>query len=323
MLIVMAIITLISSMLVVMLAGAHQDSNKLRTAAQVRRIDSLIQEQWEELQYKPIRLLPARLTFLNLPANANNLQLARGMRLQGIRELYRMELPDRIQDIANDPAFIEPSPSFLNYRLKVLQTYAAISSDPNVVFGTAPAFNNGLWTRAHEGAECLFLILSTMRDEDGDMLRFFNGVNMGDTNGDGIVEWGGTELGDVDGDGMPEILDQWGQPIEFLRWAPGYGSPLQTQDPTTSPDPLDPYKIDARWTTPDNGLQPYLLMPLIFSAGPDTEFGVAFLHDNYQLNDPYAWDSTNTYLIGTRINISTLQPDNRAADNIDNHWDYR
>ena len=107
MLIVMAIITLISSMLVVMLAGAHQDSNKLRTAAQVRRIDSLIQEQWEELQYKPIRLLPARLTFLNLPANANNLQLARGMRLQGIRELYRMELPDRIQDIANDPAFID------------------------------------------------------------------------------------------------------------------------------------------------------------------------------------------------------------------------
>ena len=85
MLIVMAIITLISSMLVVMLAGAHQDSNKLRTAAQVRRIDSLIQEQWEELQYKPIR-------YLSLPANANDLQLARGLRLQSVRERSRRQI---------------------------------------------------------------------------------------------------------------------------------------------------------------------------------------------------------------------------------------
>ena len=30
------------------------------------------------------------------------------------------------------------------------------------------------------------------------------------------------EIGDMDEDGMKEILDGWGTPIEFLRWAPGY-----------------------------------------------------------------------------------------------------
>ena len=28
--------------------------------------------------------------------------------------------------------------------------------------------------------------------------------------------------GDTDEDGMKEILDAWGEPIVFLRWAPGY-----------------------------------------------------------------------------------------------------
>jgi len=28
---------------------------------------------------------------------------------------------------------------------------------------------------------------------------------------------------DADDDGMPEISDPWGNPVEWLRWAPGYG----------------------------------------------------------------------------------------------------
>jgi hypothetical protein len=52
----------------------------------------------------------------------------------------------------------------------------------------------------------LYLILATMKDGDKSALDYFST----------------DEIGDVDGDGMKEILDGWGQPIAFLRWAPGY-----------------------------------------------------------------------------------------------------
>ena len=44
---------------------------------------------------------------------------------------------------------------------------------------------------------------------------------------------------DTDGDGMKEILDAWGNPIEFLRWAPGLRSLIQDGDPAHA-DPFDP-----------------------------------------------------------------------------------
>lgn len=311
--IVLAIIALMTGMLVVMLADAQQDANRMRTAAQVRRIDSIVQEQWEETQYRSVRFNSGTLTAIN--AQPNNVGLIRAFKMTGTRELYRTEFPDRIPDLAILPLIIEPSSKYVLYRERILQLYSPLSTNPNVVFGTAPNYDNGLWTRAYEGAECLFLILSCIQDEDGDMLRFFNGANMGDLDGNGLPNWGGAELGDTDNDGMPEIIDQWGSPVEFIRWAPGFASPLQDQNAVNSPDPLDPYRIDPRWTTPVNGLSPYLLMPLVFSAGPDAEYGVAFVHDNYSVNDPYAWDSGNSYLIGT--------PNDLASDNIDNHWDIR
>ena len=37
---------------------------------------------------------------------------------------------------------------------------------------------------------------------------------------------------------MPEFLDAWGKPIEFLRWAPGLVSVKQDHD-LNNPDPFD------------------------------------------------------------------------------------
>jgi hypothetical protein len=86
----------------------------------------------------------------------------------------------------------------------------------------------------------------------------------------------------LDGDRMHEVLDGWGNPIEFLRWAPGYSigpgedgqwgvantdddgdnitdnitergwtgsdderiSDLQLPDPGSAPDPFDPLRVD-------------------------------------------------------------------------------
>lgn len=286
-------------MLVFMLAGAREDSNRQRTTAQVRRIDAAILEKWEEVGIRPVRIPPAS----PLNALAGTLQGIRLAKLQATRETYRIEFPDRIPDVATDPINIEATPAFLQYRQRLLQVYPGQTL--SAIWGSAPDHANGLWTRAHEGAECLYLILSNLYDEDGNMLRFFNA----------------SEIGDIDQDGMPEILDQWGQPIEFLRWAPGFRSAVQDQNPDTSPDPLDPFKVDSRWQTPVNGLKPYLLMPLVFSFGPDQVGNIVLLHDNPAINDPYAWDTPGNLLLGMQLDLPGSV--GTYGDNIDNQSDIR
>jgi hypothetical protein len=146
------------------------------------------------------------------------------------------------------------------------------------------------------------LIISVMRDGDTNGLDFFKE----------------SEIQDTDDDGIPEIVDGWGVPINFLRWAPGfYAAPgndggwgiagvdddgangvddfgeqgwpntddelisdIHNRDTTVSPDPFDPLKVDPRWTADNNPYNdPYALYPLIYSAGPDQEEGIAADYD--------------------------------------------
>src|SRR5262249_21690200 len=88
-----------------------------------------------------------------------------------------------------------------------------------------------------------------------------------------------SSIGDTDGDGAPEFLDGWGHPISFLRWAPGFDSPLQQnaislgtptsaawlQAATTGHDPFDLFRVDPA---------AFRLVPLIYSGGRDESTGL-------------------------------------------------
>lgn len=114
-------------------------------------------------------------------------------------------------------------------------------------------------TAAYQGAECLYMII-TQSGRFPDLLS----------------EIRPEQVGDVDQDGKQEFLDGWGNPIAFLRWAPGYVAAsismltIQVADPVTHHDPFD------RWYDPLTGPPApvsdptaYALFPLIYSAGPD------------------------------------------------------
>ena len=75
------------------------------------------------------------------------------------------------------------------------------------------------------------------------------------------------EIGDKDDDGLREFLDAWGNPILFIRWAPGFSaySLVQEPDAAKSHDPLDTTGVDP------NG---YALYPLIVSKGADGLIGL-------------------------------------------------
>jgi len=101
-------------------------------------------------------------------------------------------------------------------------------------------------TSVYQGAECLYMIVTRSGFSPSALENFR-----------------ANEVGDIDRDGMKEFLDGWGNPIAFLRWAPGFSSPLsalQFADVTTNHDVLDVGLNDI------NAFQMY---PLIYSPGPD------------------------------------------------------
>jgi hypothetical protein len=216
--------------------------------------------------------------------------------------LMRMELPERKTDILADvPGNLQAAgmrtPSLMTaYRRKLT---ALTGGD------VASGYPN--WTEEHQQAECLWLILSTIRDGDTTGLDFFTTA----------------EIGDTDGDGVPEILDGWGTPIRFLRWAPGHISNMQTGNPELQPDPFDPLKVINYLRPADGTPQGFALFPLIFSAGPDRKFDMMLdtaTALSYSSNNPpnFPYQSFGGQQLGSPLDVDgngRLE----HLDNITNH----
>jgi prepilin-type N-terminal cleavage/methylation domain-containing protein len=251
-LIVMAIIALLSAALLVALTELQATSKKRRCQQQIKKIDQLIMQRWDEILHKP---LPIQLPSNLLPANRKRAVLI------ARRELLRLEMPERITDIFDGPYFNEIMPPYFNKKMPTPATTRAFQR--KALFITRQKNDDGKlnrWTEQHQGAECLYLILSVMQDRDASALDFFFP----------------SEIGDTDGDGMPEILDGFNRPIGFLRWAPGISelfSDIQKTDAAESPDATDMGEADYRLLDSNPSEHPFNLFPLIMSAGRDGEFG--------------------------------------------------
>jgi prepilin-type N-terminal cleavage/methylation domain-containing protein len=321
-LIVIMIIGLMASLALAALAGATELAREQRTRAIIAKLDQLINERYEGYRTRAVPLsLNIRQQNLLKPQDA-----ARA-RLNGLRSLMRMELPDRRTDIlnynANPPQLQGVGTNVLGMTNAALQrTY--FRTAVRMLGGTPGNANTyGVlltggpsgagWTEENEGSECLYLIISTMHDGDKNALDFFLPG----------------EVGDIDEDGMKEILDGWGRPIQFLRWAPGFtttNGALTTQisDGASAPDPFDPLKVDPRWGA-GSGFRPYVLRPLIYSAGRDGAYdidrgaAVIYAQTTPMPNDPYGGATSSLPTIGMPFD---LDGDGivGAADNITNHY---
>jgi prepilin-type N-terminal cleavage/methylation domain-containing protein len=321
-LIVMMIIALLAAMALSALGNAAETARVQRTRAIVNKLDQLVGERWESYRTRAVpytRGADPRTSAMN--------------RLNALREIQRMELPERVEDVVDTST----------NSIKPTATGLPQSSLQRAYFRKAVAATGNVanWTTTHQGAECLYLIVSTIKDGDKNALEYFTP----------------SEIGDVDGDGMKEILDGWGNPIEFLRWAPGFVdhkgsdgewgvagvdddsngvvddvsevrasgsddlaiSNRQTPNYITSPDPFDPIKVDKATN--------YALYPLIFSAGPNgeyevnTEGGFDYLNPpsgNVNKNDPFSTTDSGV-LIGSPGDTDS-DGYQEWTDNITNHF---
>jgi prepilin-type N-terminal cleavage/methylation domain-containing protein len=299
--------------------SAVAQSKISRTKVIIAKLDQLIMEKYESYRTRPVPL-PTQV--------GQTPRMAASNRLNALRELMRMELPDNIADLCRDDELmdlrVEASPvldimtsapqfevkrNYLNSTPSLAKAYkrkaAALMNPPPPIPGDPPI--RVQWTAAHQGAECLYLIISCMRDGDKSGLDFFDA----------------SEIGNTDDDAIPEILDAWGKPIEFLRWAPGYvqedgALTLQTRDSRVAPDPFDPLKVDNLWQS--NGPGTFALWPLIYSAGPDRGYDINASAPDYTsmnpLSNPYGGSPP---LPGTPIDTDSSKTLD-SGDNITNHY---
>lgn len=193
-------------------------------------------------------------------------------KLEAVRRLMVYEMPDCWADVAASPAVVA------NTLPAYLQTGPVLGYPGSRPASIAPAL---------EGAECLYMI-----------------VSRGGIEPDLMEQFRSDEIGDTDGNGAPEFLDGWGNPIGFIRWAPGFaGSVLQKPDAVNFHDPFDPQRNDAAG---------YALVPLIVSAGPDGLVGI-------NLSTGWLSAASLASLVTARPTVGTVDGSTASLDNITNH----
>lgn len=305
-LVVIAIIGILASLFLGGLFSAEEQAKIQRTKATIAKINNVVMARWDSYR---TRRVPIDVTVASGAADYSaltaglSLAKAAGWRLDGLRELMRLEMPNTWTDVntnpdpnppAGRPTLAMPSLAW-NYQAK--WTYYQSTYKIN-----NPAANQSI-IDSYDAAETLYMICMVASPDELDPRNNFSAQ----------------EVGDVDRDGAPEFLDAWGMPIIFIRWAPGFTSELQTG---LDPDPYDPRFVYPSAANPQLNASgggsnqnvysqasvqtnpTFALYPLILSAGPDKAYdiivpadasppnGVAYSdtwpsNQIYQLNDPF------------------------------------
>lgn len=296
-LVVSTIIAILAGMLTFALAGANQAAKRRRSRTQVAKIHEMIAEKWESYETRSVQFSTTGLAMMD---NATSRQDRNRTRLFALRELMRYEMPDRVSDLVDPGTQTPKAPLFVD--LPAISKYYTSRAARAV---------NDEWTTQHQGAECLYLILSRIEVGDGFALDAFPD----------------REIGDTDGDGMPEILDAWGRPMQFIRWPAGYTGVSTYQNPTST-DPeirgTDVFDFTGLFRgSGDNST--YTIFPLVFSNGED---GIANIvrdggsegnvWSGYATTSPIPNDPYTT-VDGFQIGSVRDTESNGHIDNITNH----
>ena len=340
------IIAILSALLLGVAGRAGETARQARTKQLVTRLHTLITERYESYRSRRVELRDDFAVNLTLPnagySYASGSSQARvAGRLAGQRELMKLEMPDRWSDVLLEEVQNPPIPVTANelsqtaYRTLFVRERPSLNALYLRQYNTLQA--NGVSKddlETNQGAELLYLTVMNAT-ADGEARSLFNQQDVGDTDEDGALEF----------------LDGWGQPIGWLRWAPGYESDLQISfialqkihDRSRVPngidgvqttldedhDPLDVFVLDATDRTALNtsdmsGARGWRLVPLIYSGGGDEELGLELgfdVENNYEYlarANPYAndvnTDTTGPQRLGDEIDNEL------AADDITNHW---
>ncbi|MCA9132696.1 MAG: type II secretion system protein [Planctomycetales bacterium] len=316
-----AIIGLMVSMVLFTLAGAQQDALRGRTRKTIEKLNAVILERWEGYRYRSVKI-PIPNEYLKAK-KIRPIQMA-AIRAVLLKDMMRMEMPDRITDLTFTPTNVSFALSDGPYTLddfggrfpsreyNLLRNYFNLVSVPEPYSGAvtqnslAMSATRSAWTLDNQSAECLYAIVAHSSSGGGSALEGFHA----------------SEIGDTDGDGYPEFLDGWGNAIGWIRWPAGYPSDLNLSyklpeaDPA-APDAFDPLRTDQHWGAGFTQ-KPWTLVPLIVSRGGDELPGInpgfsTAPADAFAMHRNAYYPSTDAPAIGQITNLD------ETSDNVTNH----
>ncbi len=312
-LVTVTIITMLAGMALGVLYASREQARIARTRATIAKINRLLMERYESYRTRRVPI-----NTLGMPPRE-----AAERRLNAIRDMMRMEMPQCWNDIIQGPVVFTPARPPSPWSVPAPSVYRAYQARINL---NPPAPDE-----PNQSAECLYLILTTgpesAREEFSDL-----------------------EIGDTDGDGFPEFIDGWGNPIRFLRWAPGivdsdiqpvvvtawsegsfaFDSSLAVEAVKNDYDPFDSRKVDYSVDTGPAGNFPprsWRLVPFVYSAGPDGAYDLYDV-DELAASNPTAPELNYSgnpfyFLSGNQriVNVLGRPLDGRTGwlDNIHNH----
>ncbi len=239
---VIAIMAILGGLALSMIGGARHDANAARTETQIRRITHFIEARLEDYA---VRILPYRLSQYSSPVIPVTPFLTRQqiaeLRNRILIEYIRAEMPCRLSQVSapGTPTNNFPSTQFVTDfgtpLLNVVDRANTLPVPPRILLIddemklAPPSLVKRMATKlnaasaSNEQAECLFEILNSHNDYASSGMDFIFAA----------------EIKDTDGDGHNEILDAWGDPLQFTLHVrtdeptvlvPGLG--LDTMDPT-------------------------------------------------------------------------------------------
>lgn len=280
--IVVSILGVVATMIAFALVGAANTAKIEKTKSMISKLDNYLMLRWDK--YETWRLPPTPDQVRQDPKS-----MAR-LRLNGLREMMRLEFPDHWKDVQTEPTDpIKSRPAASRAYLRRFKESRDKDNKPSSMSEKAGDYKS---------AECLYMILTTPMNGQESVLSQFRD----------------SEMGDVDEDGFPEFLDAWRNPIMFMRWAPGHISPRQPawkRDPKKYHDPYDVLQVDDK---------AFALYPLIYSSGPDEQYDIYRKEDSGgRLNDPFGdpqlgeGRDQDNYMKGAKDGVDN------SKDNITNH----
>jgi prepilin-type N-terminal cleavage/methylation domain-containing protein len=258
------IVSVLASLSLAAILTAGNSAKRSTTETTIRKINEVVLGQYETyLSERVNRLVGSQAGGgLDATTTAKVVLIAR-------RRLMALEMPERLTDIlchsfANTAdRVVLPNITTLALRTPLSNRYKALFSRY-----TPQQFQTLVATDQNDTAECLFVNVMLSGYGDPDIIMHFRDNEMGDTNKNGLREF----------------VDAWGNPIQFLRWAPGFTSAFQPAPYSSRPsDPFDESYVDTDVFQPDgaSGLTRIAtrLMPLVISPGGDGQLGIKTMLD--------------------------------------------
>lgn len=325
-LVAIAILGIMAGMALYSLAGAQTDARNARTRATISKLNEIVLQRWEEYRYRPVdvRVPIGWRVATKLPGQAvarlpySPREKAR-VKMVMLRDMMRMELPDRVTDLLYPPTqYTMVSSNAASYAPTKLDR--PIPSAWGALYMSLYNRVAGLKAQGHPDWTNLSMVninAAASGFSGGSLAATAPIPFLGMSPGSPVIDWNNavqssellylivassdyngssaleffrpSEVGDPDDDGLLEFVDAWDQPIQWIRWPAGYSGDLVRY---ASEDAMDPLKTDWRFRpqvgtyTVEEAWKPRTLVPLILSPGQDGTLGV--IRDNAAAPISYA-----------------------------------